>query len=225
MIQKFLLCQLALLKLIYISSHVIIFCWWKLIATLFFSMHIFLIMASLCLKIIHRSFLFVHRKIFLAQILYSWFMIIRLYHFLNTSWKRSLLLRFFDFLIYLSLLGEFVTCILIFMSIRLHHILLRWPCFGRRLCSRRLIIWLDALIIAFFRLKLLFSVAWISLSIYLSLWSLLNIHFILIVVIIQNLIRINNFRAASSTCNLFHFFYCSLIRKSSLIYLIESFNI
>ena len=151
-------------------------------------MHIFLIMASLCLKIIHRSFLFVHRKIFLAQILYSWFMIIRLYHFLNTSWKRSLLLRYFDFLIYLLLLGEFVTCILIFMSIRLHHILLRWPCFGRRLCSRRLIIWLDALIIAFFRLKLLFSVAWISLSIYLSLWSLLNIHFILIVVIIQNLI-------------------------------------
>ena len=103
MIQKFLLCQLALLKLIYISSHVIIFCWWKLITTLFFSMHIFLIMASLCLKIIHRSFLFVHRKIFLAQILYSWFMIIRLYHFLNTSWKRSLLLRFFDFLSWLSI--------------------------------------------------------------------------------------------------------------------------
>lgn len=210
MIHKFLLCQLTLLKLIYISSHVIIFCWWKLITTLFFSKHFLLIMASLSLKIIHRSFLFVHWKIFLAQILYSWFMIIRLYHFLNTSRKRSLLLRFFDFLINLLLLGEFVTCVLIFMCIRLHYILLRGPCFGRRLCPRRLIIWLDALIIAFFRLKLLFSVAWISLSIYLSLWSLLNIHFILIVVIIQNLIRINYFRAASCTCNLFHFFSLQL---------------
>ena len=106
LIQHILLCKLALLKLVYISSHIIVFCWWKLIIdVLLFIKHFLLIMASLGLEIINRSFLFVHREIFLAQILNSWFMIIGLYHFLNTSWEWSLLLRFFNFLINLLLLG------------------------------------------------------------------------------------------------------------------------
>ena len=152
-------------------------------------------------------------------------MIIRLYHFLNTSWEWSLLLRFLNFLINLLLLGEFMACILVFMGILLNNILLRWSCFRWRLCPRWLIIWLNALIITFFRLQFLFSIAWISLSIYLSLRSLLNVNFILIVIIIQNFIRINKFRAASSTCYLLHFLHRSLISNSCLINLIKSFHV
>jgi hypothetical protein len=98
LIQQILLCKLTLLKLVYISPHIIVFCWWKLIiVVLLFIEHFLLIMASLGLEIIHRSFLFVHWEIFLAQILNSWFMIIRFYHFLNTTRKGSLLLWFLNF--------------------------------------------------------------------------------------------------------------------------------
>ena len=183
---------MALLKLVYISTRVVVFRWWKLIvAVLFFSKQFLLVMAPLNLKVSNRSFLLVHWEVFLAQILNSWFMVIRLYYFLNTSWEWSLLLRFFYFLINLLLLREFKACVLVLMHIRLHYILLRRPCFGRRLCSRRLIIWLNALIISFFRLQFLISVARISLSINLGFWSLLNVDFILIVVLVQNLVGVN----------------------------------
>lgn len=171
------------------------------------------------------TFLFIHWEIFLAQILYSWLMIIRFYHFLDSTWKRSLLLLFFDFLINLLLLCKFIGWILIFMHISLNNILLRWPIFWWRKCSRWLIIWLYTLVITFFCLQFLIPVAWISLSIYLSFWSLLDIAFVMIFIIMKHLVCINKLRTASCASDLFHFLGCCLVYYWCLIYLIESFHI
>ena len=171
------------------------------------------------------AFLFIHWEIFLTQILYSWFMIIRFYHFLNTSRKGSLLLWFLNFLINLLLLRKFVCWVLIFMHISLYYILLRWSILWWRQCPRWLIIGLNTLIITLFCLQFLISIAWISLSVYLCLWSLLHITFIMIFIIMKHLVRINKFWATSSTSDLFHFLGCCLINYRCLINLIESFHI
>ena len=182
-------------------------------------------MRSLNLKIIDMTFLFIHWKVFLTQVLYSWLMIIRLYHFLDSSRKGSLLLWFLHFLINLLLLSKLIGWILIFMHIGLYNILLRWSIFWWRQSSRWLIIWLNTLIITFFCLQFLISVTWISLSIYLCLWSLLDITFVMIFIFMKHLIWIDKFRTTSCTCNLFHFLDCCLINYWCLIYLIESFHI
>jgi len=96
------------------------------------------------------------------------------------------------------------------MHISLYYILLRWSILWWRQCSRWLIIGLNTLVITLFCLQFLVSIAWISLSVYLCLWSLLHITFIMIFIIMKHLVRINKFWATSSTSDLFHFLGCCL---------------
>lgn len=133
--------------------------------------------------------LLVHRVILLAEVLNSWLMVIRFDHFLNTPRERSLraslclgvddLMMLWHFLI--LLLISWVPLMLISLHVACHHVLLRRSGLRRRLKSRAWFAWAvvnwgytPIRAEAALRLRSWLSVARVTLSIDLCLWSLMQ---------------------------------------------------